>query len=552
MRTEQATPCLGTVLALVAAILLQAAAPASACTNFIAGKKATTDGSVIVTYTCDGEFHPILRRIPAADHEPGAMQEIANWNGEVLGEIPYPAHTHGVVNLMNDHQVAIAETTTGGREELINPEGLLHYWQLMRLTLQRAATAREAIEVMGQLVAAHGYRSSGESFAIAGPDEAWIMEMVGPGPGGQGAHWVALRLPDDAVSAYANMGRIGEIPDDGGKRCLHSDLGRMIAFAQENGWYDPADGPFNWREAFHPATPQKLRYTATRVWSLFRRAAPSHELPVAYHRGEPGAEPYPLWIKPDHELTVSDVFALMRDHYEGTPYDMTRGLDAGPYGNPTRWRPMGWEIDDQHYTWERPISTQQTGFSMVCQSRRWLPDAVGGVTWYGLDDTAFTCYTPLYCSIDQVPVSYATGDLGHFSWDSAWWVFNFVSNYAALKYSYMIEDVRAVQSELEEGFLAAQPAVEQTAIQLADRDPELMIRYLTDYSVQHAEGVVDRWRQLGEDLLSRYNDGYVKDENGHAQERGYPEAWLRAVTEAQPDRYLLPEDMTESVEPQDY
>jgi len=539
-------------LLVVFAVLLTAAS-ALPCTNFIASPGATADGSVIVTYTCDGEFHPHLERIPAADHESGALQDITDWSGNVKGQIPYPAHTFAVVNLMNDHQVAIAETTTGGREELVNPDGLLHYWTLMRLVLQRAATAREAVTIMGRLVADYGYRSSGESYYIGDPREAWIVEMVGPGPGGQGAYWVARRVPDGYVCGHANLGRIDTFPHNDRDNCLYSD--GMEDFAARNGWYDAAtDGEFSWRKAFHPTTPQKLRYTATRVWSLFRRCAPSRDWPSDYHRGVAGAEPLPLWIKPDHKLTVADVFALMRDHYEGTDEDMTRGVDAGPFGSPTRWRPMGFEIDGHHYTWERPISTQQTGFSMVTQSRAWLPDAVGGLTWYGVDDTWFTCYVPLYCCIEAVPPSFATGQMNHFSWDSAWWVFNFVSNYANLKYTPMVQDMQAVQAELEGDFLDLQPAVEQTAAALAETNPALMRRYLTDYSVQHAEAVTDKWRELGEYLVTKYNDGYVQDENGRPKELGYPTDWLRTVLEHRPEQFRLPEpDQPRKLqEPADY
>lgn len=535
---------------LLLSVVLFNVTAATACTNFIASPKATTDGSVIVVYTCDGEFHPTLRNTPAADHEPDEWFEIENWSGEVQGRVKQPPHTYAVVNLMNEHQVSIGETTTGGREELINPDGLIHYWHLMQLTLQRAATAREAVTVMGELVAEYGYRSSGESFAIGDPKEAWIMEMVGPGPGGHGAYWVALRVPDGYISAYANLGRIGAFPLDKPKECVYSP--GMIEFATANGWYDPDSGEeFNWRKAFHPATAQQLRYTATRVWSLFRRCAPSQNFSDDYHRGVAGAEPYPLWIKPDAKVSLADVFDLMRDHYEGTPYEMGVGVDAGPYGAPSRWRPMGWEVDGEQYTWERPISAQQTGFSMVCQSRGWLPDPIGGVSWYGLDDTWFTCWTPLYCGIDAVPVSYATGSLGKFTWDSAWWVFNFVSNIASLKYSYMIEDIQAVQAALEGDAMALQPAVDKTAAELFKTDPELMTRYLTDYSVQRAELVVDRWTALGEHLLTKYNDGYVKDENGRPQERGYPEAWLRAVLQQRPEQFKLPK-AGGVAEPEDY
>ncbi len=540
------------ILVIPAALVLAVALAGSglACTNLIVSPGASADGSVYVTYTCDGEFHPHLSRIPAADHEPGEMQQVTHWDNKPVGEIPYPPHTYGVVNLMNDHQVSVAETTTGGRSELVNPDGMLHYWQLMRLALQRASSARECVEVMGSLVGKYGYRSSGESFCITDPHEAWIMEMTGPGKGGRGAFWVALRVPDGYISAFANGGRIGTFPQHDQDNCLYTK--EMIHYAAAQGWYDPADGDFNWREAFHPSDAQKLRYTATRVWSIFRRAAPSLDLGPDYHRGVPGAEPYPLWVKPDHKLTTADVFALMRDHYEGTPFDMTQGVDAGPGHLPRHLRPMGFEVDGMKYTWERPISTQQTGFSMVCQARAWLPDMVGGVTWYGLDDTDFTCYTPLYCGIDALPASYTTGSLQKFSWDSAWWVFNFVSNFSATRYDKMIQDVRAVQAEIENRYLALQPAVERTAASLLKDDPDLARGYLTDYCVIHAEDVVKKWRALGEHLLTRYNDGYIQDENGRPHEVGYDEAWLREVLKQRPDQFRLPDAQDKLTQPTEY
>lgn len=532
------------------AILVTATTPSAACTNLVCSPGATTDGSVFVTYTCDGEFHPTLERLPAADHQPGAMQNITNWSGQVMGQIPYPAHTWAVVSLQNEKQVSIAETTTTGRPELTNPDGLLHYWQLMRLALQRAATARECVEVMGRLVADHGYRSTGESYCIGDAHEAWVMEMVGPGKGGDGAYWVALRVPDGYISAFANGGRITTFPKNDPQNCLYSP--GIEEFATKNGWWKPADGPFDWSAAFLPLTAQEKRYTATRVWSIFRRAAPSQPLSPDYHRGVPGAAPYPLFIKPDHPLSLSDVFALMRDHYEGTDYDMRQGIDAGPWHYPLRTRPMGFALGDTAYTWERPISTQQTGFSMVTQARPGLPDAVGGVTWYGLDDTDFTCYTPLYCGINAIPASYATGALRQFSWDSAWWVFNFVSNYAALRYDDMILDVRSLQCVIEGRYLALQPAIEKTAAELWRTDPDLATIFLTEYSVLHAEDVVRRWRALGEQLLTTYNDGYVQDENGRPQERGYPRTWLREVIECHPDKLRLPMDKAATAEPKDY
>ena len=539
---------------LVGIVLLGALAarPSPACTNLLVTKGASADGSVMITYTCDAEFHPTLEFRPAADHQKADSVEITDWHDEVRGRIPQVAHTYAVVGLMNEHQLAISETTFGGRGELRNRDGLLHYWDMMVLALERARTAREAITVMTDLVAEHGYRSGGETFSIADTREAWIMEMIGPGEGGRGAHWVARRIPDGYMSCHANKARIGEFPLDDPNNCRYSE--DVISFAVEKGYYDPEAGePFRYCDAYCPPTPSNQRYADARVWSIFRRAAPSKNFSPDYHRAVPDAEPYPLWIKADGKLSLSDVFDLMRDHYEGTPYDMTGGVDAGPYGTPNRWRPMDWRPDSAdttgpEYVWERPISTQQTGFSFVSQSRGWLPDGIGGVYWYGVDDTYTTCYFPLYCSINAIPVSFTVGELGAFSWESAWWVFNFVANFANLKYSYMLPEIQAVQSDLEGAFLALQPAVEKTALELARSDPDLMTRYLTDYSVTHAEQVVVRWKALAEHLLTKYNDGYVKDEDGRPRERGYPESWLREVWRARPDQFRLPSVDTTALE----
>ncbi len=508
-----------------------------ACTNILVTKGASADGSTMITYACDGRFHPRMRTKTPVDHEPGSEFEIRHWDGELMGAIPQVEHTYGVVGLMNEHQLAISETTTTGREELENPDGLIHYWTLMQLTLERAKTAREAIEVMAGLVEAHGYRSTAESFSIADPEEVWLMEMIGTGPGGEGAVWVAMRIPDGSIAAYANGLRIRQFPLDDPENCLHSD--NVVSFAVERGYYHPASGqPFDFTATYDTPTQQSRRYTATRVWSIFRRVAPSLELDEAYHRGDPSAEPFPLWITPERKLSVADVMDLMRDHYEGTDYDMTKGVDAGPYATPNRWRPMSWEIDGEKYTWERPISTQQTGFSFVSQSRSWLPDAVGGVYWYGLDDTYTSVYMPMYAGITRIPESFTVGSINEFSWNSAWWVFNFVANIANLKYSFMIEDIQAVQSELEDRFLAMQPVIEQTALTLAETDPELMREFLTQYSVGQAEEVVRRWKELGEFLLTKYNDGYVNGDDAE-MESGYPENWLREVIRARPGQFRL-------------
>ncbi len=519
-----------------------------ACTNLLVTKGASKDGSVMITYTCDGEFHPRLRRTPAADYQPGDSLDITDWSGNVRGRIKQAAHTYAYIYLMNEHQLVIAETTFDGRQELRNPDGMLHYWNLMQLALQRAKTARGAVKVITDLAAGYGYCSTGESFSIADTKEAWILEMIGPGPGGKGALWVAMKIPDGYICAHANKARIGEFPLDDPENCIYSD--NVISFAVEKGYYDPASGePFRFCEAYCPATPKNQRYADTRVWSIFRRAAPSKDLSPDYCRAVEGAKPYPLWIKPDRKLSTAGVFALMRDHYEGTEYDMTQGIDAGPHGTPNRWRPITWEVDSVEYAWERPVSTQQTGFSIVSQSRSWLPDGVGGVLWYGVDDTYTTCYVPLYCCIDDIPKSFVVGSLAKFSWESAWWVFNFTANFANLRYCYMLPEIQAVQREIEGNFLALQPAVEKTAVELVKTNPKLMKRYLTDYSVMQAELTVSRWRELAEHLITKYNDGYVKDEKNRPQEKGYPESWLRKVLKSRPNQFRLKqksEDVPES------
>jgi len=527
-------------IAIVSAVVLGAATSSEACTNLLVTKGASADGAVMITYTCDGEFHPRLQYRPAADYPAGDSLAITNWFGQTVGWIPQVPHTYAVVGLMNEHQLAISETTFDGRPELEDTlTGFLGYFDLMTIALQRAKTAREAIRVMVDLANTHGYSSTGESISLADTREAWILEMIGKGPGRKGIVWVAVKVPDGYISCHANKARIGEFPLSDTSTCLHAD--DVISFAVEQGYYDPQSGqPFRFCEAYHPATPKNQRYADARVWSIFRRAAPSQTFSPDYHRGLEGAKPYPLWIKPDKKLSVADVFALMRDHYEGTPYDMTQGVDAGPYGTPNRWRPIDWTIDSATYVWERPSSTQQTGFSFVSQSRDWLPNPIGGVFWYGLDDTYTSCYTPLYCGITAVPPSFTGGTIQKFTWESAWWIFNFVANIANLKYSYMIEDILAVQREIEGQYLAVQPAVEKTALGLAAA-PAALKAYLTDYSVGHAERMVTRWKELGEFLLTKYNDGYVKNEKGRPTEKGYPEDWLRRVLRERPEQFRLPE-----------
>jgi dipeptidase len=500
----------------------------NACTSLIVTKSASQDGSIMVTYTCDAEFLPYLEYYPAADHGSQDSFKVQDWTGKGRGKIPQVHHTYAVFGWMNEHQLVIGETTFDGREELCNPPGLLSYWDLMSLALQRARTSREAIVIIGDLLDQYGYCSTGETFSIADPNEAWLMELIGPDSAGTGAQWVALKVPDGYITCHANKARIGEFPLNDSKNCRYSK--NVITYAVEKGYYDPASGkPFSFRDAYCPATIVNRRFCDSRVWSIFRRTAPSKNFSPDYYRGQEKAEPYALWIKPDKKITVADVFSLMRDHFEDTDFDMTKGVDAGPHGLPYRWRPLFWTIDSIQYGWERAISTQQTAYSFVSQSRSWLPDEIGGVYWYGLDDTYATCYVPFYCGNNQVPKSFACGEQNKFSWDCGWWVFNFVSNYANLRYCYMIKDIQSVQGELENGFLEFQPFIEKTALALHQSDTSAMIHYLSGYSVAQAEMVVRKWRELGEHLVTKYNDGYEQDENGEPQYLGYPESWLREV-----------------------
>jgi dipeptidase len=508
------------------------------CTSIIVTKGASADGSVIITYSCDGEFFPRLRLYPAADHKPGEMVEIMGFRGK-RGEIPEVAHTYKVLDLMNEFQVAIGETTFDGREELVSPDGLLNYPQLMLLALQRAKTAREAIQVMADLVEQYGYASSGESFSIADKNEAWIMEMIGTGKGGHGAVWVAMRIPDGMICAHANMSRIGEFPLNDPENCLYSK--NVISLAVEKGYYQAKNGVFNFSQVYNPPTEQQVKYSARRVWSIFRRVAPSLNLSPDYSSFVKGAKPYPLWIKPDRKLSVGEVMALHRDHYEGTQFDMTKNLTAGPFGAPDRWRPINWKVNDHEYSWERPISTQQVAFIFVSQSRADVPDEIGGVYWYGLDNPYTNFFIPLYTSIADIPEAYTRGSMKAFSRDSAWWIFNFVANYANLRYRDMIVEIQKVQKEIENQEFNLQPAIEQTARGLLASKPELVPVFLTNYCLSNGSANLERWVDLADLLITKYNDGYVRDEKGRPREMGYPEDWLQQEIKKNPEKFALKE-----------
>lgn len=511
-----------------------------ACTSIMVSSGASTDGSVMITYSADAPFMPKLLHHPGGKHEAGELVDLVAWEDDrVRGQYRQVAETRAVVGLINERQLALGETTTGGRRELRNPDGMLDYDGLMWLTLQRAATAREAIVTIDALCSEYGYGSSGETIAIADPDEAWVLEIIGRGPGVKGALWVAARVPDGCISASANMSRIGSFPMDDPDNWRYSE--DVVDFAVAKGYYDPDSGvPFSWRDAYHPdPSAASKRACATRIWSIFRRAAPSIELSPDFHRGVEGAEPYPLFVKVDDKLSARDVMGLMRDHYEGTDQDMTKGVAAGPFGSPLRCRGLRFSLDGETYSWERPIATQQAGFVMLAQCRGWLPDPVGGVYWYTPDDPFTSCFTPLYCGMTRLPRPYVTGDYGRFSWDSAWWLFNLVSNLTYDRWSRVVPDVLAAQRENEERFIAMMPAVDRAAAELMSQDEALARRFLTDWSVGTAEQLFEDWQGLAADIVTKHVDGYVR-EGGRSRGAGYPEEWLRRVVADQGRQLALP------------
>ncbi|MFW6276190.1 MAG: dipeptidase [Bacteroidota bacterium] len=522
-------------------VLFSAYAITDACTNLLVTKGASTDGSTMIFYSADaGGFMEPLYFLPAQKHEKGDSIEIYDWDtGKYLGKIPQVEETYQVVGNMNEFQVSIGETTFTGRKELRDTTGIIDYGSLMRLALQRAKTAREAIDVIDNLLQTYGYYSTGESFSIADPNEVWYMEMIGKGPGNTGAVWVARKVPDGYISAHANQARITTFPTNDPENTLYTE--DVIDLAVEKGYYDPDSGePFSFADTYNPLDPTGLLYCEGRVWSLFRRSAPSLNLSPDYFRAVVGAEPYPLWIKPDERISLEFAMSLVRDHFEGTDFDMRKGLAAAPFGNPYRWKNLGWEIegDTTKYGWERPISTQQTAFSFISQMRSWLPDEIGGVFWYGTDDNYSTVYVPLYCSIEYPPKSFTVGAINDFTMESAFWVFNLVANLAYTKYDYMIKDIQKVQSHFEGKFMAFQPAVDKAALSLYETDKKLAVNYLTDYSVSQAEMVVERWRELWRYLVMKYNDGFVNDVNvkgGRAPKGvGYGEEFFKKVIEERP------------------
>ena len=553
---------------------------ALACTNLIVGKKASKDGSVMCSYNCDGfGFAGSLFYSPAGRHTPGEPVTIHGWGPQHEGRfVKQVEYTYNVVGLMNERQVTIVESTFDGRLELQNREGLLDYFSLMRLALQRSATAREAIRCMAELVEEYGYNSTGESITVCDPNEAWIMEIIGKGPGRKGAVWVALRIPDDCICAHANLSRIcffpreGECWDNGfivkqkAKKtkdfksisskhldyisqpqveCVYA--WDVVDFAREKGFYNGPDNEFSFRDAYCPIDFENVRYADARVWSFFRHHRSDMDQYLPYINGEfDKCDHLPLWVKPDEPLSLQDVQRDMRDHFEGTPLDMTADMTAGPWGMPIRPLPMHFkDSQGNDFFRERPIATQQSGFTMTCQMRSWLPDDVGGVTWFNCDDADMVAYVPLYCCITQVPDCFRpeNNPRTEFSFESAFWMNNWVANMVYPRYSMMIGDLRAAQRELEDYYFADQDSVLLAVSKMTSADRR---DFLNKKSIAYADRMMQRWDRLAKYLIVKYNDQVVRkvDDKGNFQRwgydtPGYDQQFIDAVAPATGDRYRL-------------
>jgi dipeptidase len=562
---------------------------AQACTNFLVTKGASVDGSTMITYAADSHYlYGELYFWPAAKHAAGTMLKVYEWDtGKFLGEIPQVAQTYRVVGNMNEFQLAIGETTYGGRNELVDTTGLIDYGSLIYITLQRAKTAREAIKIMAELVAEYGYYSSGESFSIADPNEVWIMELIGKGTdlkterrskkvfnANKGAVWVAKLIPDGYVSAHANHARITTFPKEDGKTSISSkNLDKIfdkdvtvvyahdvVDFAKAKGYYQGDVADFSFSDTYAPLDFGSARFCEMRVWSFFKDIDKSMWGHFEYAKGHDMANRMPLWIKPENKLSAQDLMDFMRDHLEGTELDMSKDPGAGPHGLPYRWRPLTWKYEGKTYVNERATATQQTGFSFVTQSRNWLPNPIGGILWFGVDDAATSVYTPIYCGSTRTPEAFAVGngDLLNYSADAAFWVFNKVTNFAYLRYDVMSADISKVQKELENYYAQMTPIVDKTAEAIYKNNPEEALNFVTTYSVNTANALVARWEKLFEFLLIKYIDGNIKqEENGvfkwnqynaapaQISNPHYPDWWKKQVIEATGDKLLQPEEEKE-------
>jgi len=525
------------------------AATGMACTNLIVGKKASADGSVMITYNADDYgSYGYLHFYPAGHHQPGEMRALYDYEtNNYLGQIPEAEYTYGVIGQINDQQLSIMETTFGGREELVDSTGLLDYGSLMYLTLQRAKTAREAIDVWVKLCETYGYRSEGESITMADPNEVWVLEFVGKGPGSKSIVWVARRLPDDCITGHANQARITTFPLKDKENCLYAK--DVIKFAREKGYFTGKDAEFSFRDAYAPNDFSGRRICDARVWSFFNRCCTGMDRYLPYILGiEEGTEEMPWCVRPDKPVTMNDLKQAMRDHFEGTPMDMTSDIGAGPYEAPYRPTPLFFEVDGKKYFNERPISTQQTAVTYLAQLRSWLPNHIGGVLWVGFDDANMVPYAPVYGCATLCPEPYAekTGNAFEFSLKSAYWLQNALSNFVYPRYCQLFPEVQQARDALDSELESLQEQVEKSASAMSQEEA---VRYLTGYTARTSGLMMDRWRTLFERLIVKYNDMTEKpEENGQYKKTaggehvpvirpGYPERYRKAVIEATGERY---------------
>jgi dipeptidase len=520
-----------------------------ACTNFLVTKGASTDGSTFISYNADSHtLYGELYYWPAAKYPKGALLDVYEWDtGKFLGKIKQAPFTYKVVGNMNENQVAIGETTYGGREELqAQPASQMDYGSLMYIALQRSKTAREAIKVMTSLVAEYGYVSEGESFSISDPNEVWIMEMIGKGKDAKGAVWVARRIPDGYVCGHANQARITTFPLNDPENCLYS--ADVISFARAKGWFNGKDADFSFSDTYNPVDFSSVRFCDARVWAMFNRVSPSQMAKyLDYAEGKNLTNRMPLWIKPDNKIDVHQVMEIMRDHFEGTPLDMTKDAGAGPYACPYRWRPLTWKVDGKEYFNERATSTQQTGFCFVAQSRGWLPNVLGSIIWFGVDDTYSTVYTPIYTCINSVPVNLkiGNGSMMKFSDNAMFWIFNQVANFAYTRYSDMIPEIKAKQAELENKYIAMVAENDKKYLALSKSNPVAASQALTTFSLAQAKLTFTSWKTLYADLFVKYMDGNIKtvvpgQRDPDVKQPGYSQDFYRIVAKETGDRLLVP------------
>ena len=535
-------------LVLSAAMLL-ASSGAFACSNLIVGKKASVDGSVMVSYNADdyGMFGHLCH-YPAGTHPKGTMRQIYDWDSGVYhGEIEEAPVTYNVIGNINEFQLSIGETTYGGREEMVDSTGILDYGSLIYVTLQRAKTAREAISVMTSLVEKYGYNSEGETFSICDPNEAWIMEMQGTGAGSKGVVWVAMRIPDDAICAHANQSRIGKFNMKDKKNVLYSK--NVISYARKMGWFNGKDSEFSWKNTYAFPDFSGRRFCDARVWSFFNHYADDFDRYLPWALGkDKDAEDMPLWIVPNRKLSVADVENGMRDHYEGTALALdTTSIGGGVYEMPYRPTPLTFTVDGKQYFNERPISTQQTAFTFVSQLRSWLPREIGGVLWFGNDDANMVAYTPVYCGNTVQPACYNTkgADAVTFSSDNAFWLCNMVSNMVYPRYSQLFPELKAVRDSLETSYFANQTSIEKQAVDLYKTDKAAALKLLNNYSNTKADEMLASWKRLATRIIVKYNDMAVKKEKDgkllqSVTRPGYPASFGRKLVKETGDWYAVP------------